>query len=73
MRTLKEIALDTPDQTMLEPHVAHYCEVYDQFFNAIREAKVRFLLIGIGKGGCLKMWKEYFPKAEIFAMDIRPE
>ena len=73
MRTLKEIALDTPEQTMLEPHAAHYCEVDDQFFNAIREAKVRFLLIGIGKGGCLKMWKEYFPKAEIFAMDIRPE
>lgn len=73
MRTLKEIALDAPEQTMLEAAVIHYCEVYDQFFEAIRQDKIRFLLIGIGKGGCLKMWKDYFPKAEIFAMDIRPE
>ena len=73
MRTLKEIALDAPEQTMLEPHVAHYCEVYDQFFEAIRQDKIRFLLIGIGQGGCLQTWKDYFPNAEIFAMDIRPE
>ena len=73
MKSLKEIALDTPDQTMLEAPVLHYTEVYDKFFANIRQEKIRFLLIGIGQGGCLKMWKEYFPNAEIFAMDIRPE
>jgi hypothetical protein len=73
MKSLKEIALDTPKQTMLEAPVLHYTEVYDKFFAEIRQEKIRFLLIGIGEGGCLKAWKEYFPNVEIFAIDIRPE
>ena len=73
MKTLKEIALDVSEHSLLSPHVMHFTEVYEKFFKEVRNEKFRFLLIGAGKGGCIKVWREYFPNAEIFVVDIRPE
>jgi hypothetical protein len=55
---------------------ASKCGVYERYFNPIRHKELNFLEIGIGGyddpkagGGSLRMWKHYFPKAQIFGID----
>jgi len=55
----------------------YYAQHYDAYFSRFREQKINLLEIGVGgyddpnKGGeSLRMWKEYFPNANIFAIDI---
>jgi len=47
-----------------------YIEVYSHFFEPIRNEKLKFLEIGAGDiGGSHKMWRDYFPNADIFCID----
>lgn len=58
-----------------------YGRIYDQLFTDVTVRKV--LEIGIGysgllgekyeSGASLRMWAEYFPDAEIYGLDIRPD
>jgi hypothetical protein len=54
-----------------------YAQHYQTHFRALRNARINLLEIGIGGyehrdygGESLRMWKAYFPRAEIFAIDI---
>lgn len=54
-----------------------FCPVYETYFRENRDKELNFLEIGVGgyddpqKGGAsVRMWKEYFPKANIFALDV---
>lgn len=47
-----------------------FTPIYDMFFSSIRNRSLCILEIGIGGGSSLPMWREYFPKAEIHALDI---
>jgi hypothetical protein len=54
-----------------------YCEHYEAHFKPIRHEKLTILEIGIGGyedpesgGGSLRMWRTYFPRATIHAIDI---
>lgn len=49
-----------------------YTRHYYRHFAALREKPLKFLEIGIGKGGSLKTWQEFFPRAEIFGIDTNP-
>ena len=52
----------------------HYIPIYDKYFSSYRHREVRFLEIGVSKGGSLQMWRKYFGKdAIIFGIDIDPE
>ena len=52
----------------------HYIPIYNDYFSNFKGKKVRFLEIGVGKGGSLKMWRKYFGNdAIIFGVDINPE
>jgi 23S rRNA U2552 (ribose-2'-O)-methylase RlmE/FtsJ len=52
----------------------HYLPIYDQYFSRFRGRKVRFLEIGVNKGGSLEMWRKYFGKnAVIYGVDINPD
>lgn len=52
----------------------HYIPIYDKYFSRFRNTKVRFLEIGVKKGGSLKLWRKYFgKKAVIYGIDIDPE
>ena len=52
----------------------HYIPLYDRYFGRFRSAPVRFLEIGVSKGGSLQMWRKYFgPKAILYGIDIDPE
>jgi tRNA G46 methylase TrmB len=54
-----------------------YTEIYQQYFKNIKHKKLRILEIGIGGGentkyggNSLKMWAKYFPKSDIFGIDL---
>jgi len=55
----------------------HYTEHYSFHFRKFRHKKVKLFEIGTGGyhftnvgGNSLRMWKEYFPKAQIYSLDI---
>lgn len=51
--------------------VTHYfLHHYDAAFNHLRNEPIRFLEIGVFKGASIRMWREYFPNAEIHCIDI---
>lgn len=43
---------------------------YDRILNDLRDLPIRLLEIGVFRGASIKMWREYFPKAEIHCIDI---
>ena len=49
-----------------------YCDIYEKYFNNIRNKVTKFVEIGIKDGASLRMWKEYFPNATIYGIDIDP-
>jgi len=52
----------------------HYLPLYDRYFSPWRGKPVRFLEIGVSKGGSLAMWRKWFgPEAVIFGIDINPK
>ena len=52
----------------------HYIPLYDRYFSRFRGKKIRFLEIGVSRGGSLQMWRKYFgADAIIFGIDIDPD
>jgi len=49
-----------------------YLHVYDSFFKNKKQLVTNFLEIGVLYGNSLKMWRDYFPNAEIWGIDIDP-
>ena len=49
-----------------------YLNIYEKHFEKIRNDVKVFVEIGILNGKSLKMWKEYFPNAIIYGIDINP-
>lgn len=52
----------------------HYIPIYDRYFAPFRGTAVKFLEIGVNKGGSLQMWRRYFgPGATLFGIDINAD
>jgi len=49
----------------------HYTNVYEYFFYPIKDSAQKVLEIGVSEGASLKMWRDYFPKAIIYGIDIK--
>ena len=47
-----------------------FTEFYNDFFEKFLDKEINILEIGIFQGSSLKMLREYFPKANIYAIDI---
>jgi hypothetical protein len=51
----------------------HYLPLYERYFGPWRGRSLRFLEIGVSKGGSLAMWRDWFgPDATIYGIDINP-
>jgi Methyltransferase domain len=51
----------------------HYIPIYERYFCRFRGQPVRFLEIGVSKGGSLQMWRKYLGDAAIlYGIDIDP-
>lgn len=68
---LVDLYLSTTDGHAMKWH--HYFSVYERYFAPWRNRPLRFLEIGVFRGGSLRMWRNYFgPQATIFGIDIDP-
>lgn len=68
-RSLDELAIRYgTDKSSL----AHgYTRTYEHFFAHRKDQPVRLLEIGVGGGGSLCMWRDYFPRGTIVGLDCR--
>ena len=66
--SLEEIANKYPTDKGRSGH--YYTSKYELFLEPFRNEKLKIFEIGVDKGYSVKMWKEYFPQAEIYAIDI---
>jgi demethylmacrocin O-methyltransferase len=48
-----------------------YTRAYERYFAAWKDDTVRLLEIGIGGGSSLRMWREYFPSARLYGLDVK--
>ncbi|MBL9051642.1 MAG: class I SAM-dependent methyltransferase [Tabrizicola sp.] len=52
----------------------HYLPLYERYLEPWRGRPLRFLEIGVYKGGSLQLWRRYFgPDAVIYGIDIDPD
>lgn len=54
-----------------------YCRHYERYFEPLRNTPLKLLEVGIRlentEGGqSLRMWRDYFPRVQLFAVDIIP-
>jgi hypothetical protein len=54
------------------PNDHMYTSKYNIYLESYRDIEFNLLEIGVFDGASVKMWKEYFPKANIVAIDIDP-
>jgi trans-aconitate methyltransferase len=47
--------------------------VYEEYFEELRATELVLVEIGVLGGASLRMWREYFPRAQIFGIDVDPE
>lgn len=70
MKTLTAIANEENTDKGTSFGAAHgYTRLYERHFKHLREKPVRLLEVGIYKGDSMRMWRRYFPHAEIFGID----
>jgi cephalosporin hydroxylase len=50
-----------------------YMDNYEKLLGSWREKEFTLLEIGVASGASIKMWREAFPKARIYGMDINPD
>ncbi|MBT2189220.1 class I SAM-dependent methyltransferase [Sphingobium nicotianae] len=74
---LLDIFVSNPDNIVHKWH--HYLPLYDRYLSRFRaenrgDTPLRFLEIGVSKGGSLQIWRRYFgPDAIIFGIDINED
>lgn len=52
---------------------SHYIPIYEELFHRYRHKPITMIEIGVGAGGSLQLWRNYFTKARIIGLDHRPE
>lgn len=50
-----------------------YVPHYDNLLKEYQNKQINFLEIGIDRGGSISLFKEYFPLASLYFLDVRPE
>src|SRR3990167_7383336 len=50
-----------------------YMDNYEKHLSSWRDKEFTLLELGIGNGSSIKMWREAFPKAKVYGIDINPD
>jgi hypothetical protein len=69
--TLDELALQHGTDKSSAIH--NYAIKYEKYLPFNRKQKIKILEIGVLKGDSLRMWRDYYPNAEIHGLDIDPK
>jgi len=67
MKSLTQIALEHHTD---KAFYHKFTEFYDKKLSHLRHENINLLEIGVAKGDSLRTWKEYFPNASIYGVDI---
>lgn len=51
-------------------NISGFIQLYEKYFLPFRDLKINILEIGVDNGDSLRIWREYFPKANICGIDI---
>lgn len=71
MKQLSELAKNFKTDKAVGLH--DYTEIYDTYFDAIKEYPMNVLEIGVFEGESLKMWEAYFKNSTVIGLDINPD
>jgi len=52
-------------------NISGFIQLYDKYFSNFKDKKINILEIGIEDGDSLRIWREYFTKAQICGIDIK--
>ena len=66
MLSLKEIGKKFPTNK----NDYGFLDIYEKYFESLRNKKLNILEIGVDKGDSLRLWKQYFTNANICGIDI---
>jgi len=61
------------NKNKVDSHRHVYTPFYDILFSTLKEKKINFAEIGILDNSSIKMWREFFPNASIYAFDNRED
>lgn len=50
-----------------------YLDIYEMYFEPVRDSVRNVLEFGVAAGGSLRTWEKYFPSARIFGVDVNPD
>lgn len=73
--SLKDLAIKYGTDKIDSNHTYNnisYIDIYDKYMKDRRNTVKKFLEIGVRDGQSVKMWKDYFPNAIIYGIDIDP-
>ena len=73
METVSLDNLEWKHGTDKSTRIHGFALAYDRLLTPLRLMPIRLLEIGVGSGGSLRAWRDYFPHAEIFGVDINPD
>lgn len=68
MKTFNELFKEHTGESILK--WSNYGDIYDKHFAKFRDQPINILEIGVLRGGSMRIWEKYFPKANIFGIDI---
>ena len=68
MKTFNELFNEHTGESILK--WSNYGDIYDKHFAKFRDQPINILEIGVLRGGSMRIWEKYFPKANIFGIDI---
>ena len=67
MKTLRQIAEACRSNKLRH----NYEPFYERVLGHLRNQPLTVVEIGIFEGGSLRMWRDYFPKAQVYGFDVR--
>jgi hypothetical protein len=48
-----------------------FTRAYERHFGHLRHSPITLLEIGVGNGASLRMWRDYFPQATLYGLDVK--
>lgn len=59
------------EKTKAAGPIGHYCSrIYPTYFEPLKNSDLNLLEIGVAEGNSLRMWRDYFLKANIYGLEI---
>jgi hypothetical protein len=50
-----------------------YLHIYERYLDPLRNNRINILELGVRNGNSLRLWKEYFPLADVYGLDFNPQ